>query len=275
MEATPWNAREDLNGSDRLEPGRRGLFPKIGTAMSDRLPFDLDIRRHRGGMMTEAEWQSKRATPQGLVLDLQGTSATRTKVGRRKLRLFACGCCRLVWPHIKDSHLINAVEVAERFADGVATAKDLQTARNFADSVTLRTYSEDVSSAQADTLVALVIATTETKPHSAAFMVTTYPLPLAGYCGEKKKANALICDTLRDIFGNPFRAVPVDPTWLTSTVVALARQMYESRDFSAMPILADALQDAGCENATILDHCRGVGPHCRGCWLVDKLLGKE
>jgi hypothetical protein len=79
---------------------------------------------------------------------------------------------------------------------------------------------------------------------------------------------------LRDIFGNPFRPVTFDPSWQTSTVVALAKQMYESRDFSPMPILADALQDAGCDHADILDHCRGPGPHVRGCWVVDLVLGK-
>jgi hypothetical protein len=62
--------------------------------------------------------------------------------------------------------------------------------------------------------------------------------------------------------------------WLTSTVTDIARQMYDSRDFTAMPILADALQDAGCENADILTHCRGPGPHVRGCWVVDFVLGK-
>ncbi len=82
-------------------------------------------------------------------------------------------------------------------------------------------------------------------------------------------------DMMRCIFGNPFRPVAFDPSWLTSTAVAIAQGMYESRDFSAMPILADALQDAGCDNADILDHCRGVGPHVRGCWVIDQLLGKQ
>ena len=58
-------------------------------------------------------------------------------------------------------------------------------------------------------------------------------------------------------------------------MVSLARQMYDFRDFSAMPRLADALQDAGCDNADILDHCRGPGPHVRGCWVVDLVLGNE
>src|SRR5262249_13726632 len=81
-------------------------------------------------------------------------------------------------------------------------------------------------------------------------------------------------DLVRCVFGNPFRPVAVDAAWLTSTVVALAKQMYESRDFSPMPILADALQDAGCDGEDILSHCRVPGPHVRGCWVVDLVLGK-
>jgi hypothetical protein len=79
---------------------------------------------------------------------------------------------------------------------------------------------------------------------------------------------------LRDIFGNPFRTVALSTDWCTETAVALARQMYASRDFSAMPILADALQDAGCTSDDILNHCRGPGPHVRGCWVVDLLLAR-
>jgi hypothetical protein len=79
---------------------------------------------------------------------------------------------------------------------------------------------------------------------------------------------------LRCIFGNPFRPVAFSPEWRTHTVVALARQVYESRDFGAMPILADALQEAGCDSEDILDHCRAEGHHVRGCWVVDLVLGK-
>ena len=68
---------------------------------------------------------------------------------------------------------------------------------------------------------------------------------------------------------------PSPPAWRTDTALSLARQMYESRDFSAMPILADALQDAGCDSDDILNHCRGPGPHVRGCWVVDLVLGKS
>ena len=84
------------------------------------------------------------------------------------------------------------------------------------------------------------------------------------------------CHLLRDVFGNPFRPVAFDAAWLTSTVTALARGMYDSRDFGAMPILADALQDAGCTSDDILGHCRDAhATHVRGCWVVDLVLGKE
>lgn len=78
-----------------------------------------------------------------------------------------------------------------------------------------------------------------------------------------------------DVFGNPFRPVSADPRWLTSTVVALAEGIYQDLAFDRMPILADALEEAGCDNADILSHCRGDGPHVRGCWVVDLLTGRK
>ncbi|MBA4062499.1 MAG: hypothetical protein C0501_02110 [Isosphaera sp.] len=79
----------------------------------------------------------------------------------------------------------------------------------------------------------------------------------------------------RDIFGNPFRPAALDPGWRTGTVLSLARGMWEARDFSGMPVLADALQDAGCpdEEAELLSHCRSGGEHVRGCWVLDLVLG--
>jgi hypothetical protein len=80
---------------------------------------------------------------------------------------------------------------------------------------------------------------------------------------------------LRDIFGNPFRPVAVEPSWLTADALALARGIYEEKAFDRMPILADALQDAGCDNEDVLAHCRDVKQtHVRGCWVLDLLLGK-
>ncbi|HEY1186644.1 MAG TPA: hypothetical protein VGE74_03255 [Gemmata sp.] len=98
----------------------------------------------------------------------------------------------------------------------------------------------------------------------------------AGSAAQNRAERKIHCALIRDIFGNPFRPVVFAPEWRTGTVTALAAQMYESRDFSAMPILADALQDAGCDNEDILTHCRAAGAtHVRGCWVVDLALGKE
>src|SRR5262249_38200098 len=80
---------------------------------------------------------------------------------------------------------------------------------------------------------------------------------------------------IRCLYGNPFRPVVFNPEWRTETTVGLAARMYDGRDFWAMPILADALQDAGCHNADIPAPCRDPGPHARGCWVVDLVLGKE
>jgi hypothetical protein len=80
---------------------------------------------------------------------------------------------------------------------------------------------------------------------------------------------------VRDIFGNPFQNVKFSKKWRTTDVVQLATGIYEERTFDGMPILADALQDAGCASADILDHCRGPGPHARGCWVVDLVLEKS
>jgi len=79
---------------------------------------------------------------------------------------------------------------------------------------------------------------------------------------------------LHEIFGNPFRPITLNPSWLTPTALSLAQGIYEERAFDRMPILADALMDAGCDNDEILSHCRGPGPHCRGCWVIDLCLGK-
>jgi hypothetical protein len=80
---------------------------------------------------------------------------------------------------------------------------------------------------------------------------------------------------VRDIFQNPFRPpVVLAPEWRTDTAVAIARQMFESGEFGGVPILADALQDAGCDNEYILNHCRSEHPHARGCWVVDLVLEK-
>jgi hypothetical protein len=82
-------------------------------------------------------------------------------------------------------------------------------------------------------------------------------------------------DLLRDIFGNPFRRVSFAPAWRTAPARKLAQAIYDERAFDRLPILADALEEAGCTDAEVLAHCRGGGEHVRGCWPVDLVLGKE
>jgi hypothetical protein len=89
-------------------------------------------------------------------------------------------------------------------------------------------------------------------------------------------------DLLRDLFGNPFRPVALDPAWLTPTVQALAQAAYEERvlpsgelDLARLKVLADSLEEAGCSQAAVLDHLRGPGPHVLGCWAVDLVLGRK
>src|SRR5262249_38598829 len=90
---------------------------------------------------------------------------------------------------------------------------------------------------------------------------------------DSRVDNAITTGLIREVFGNPFRPIDFSPEWRTDTALSLARQMYESRDFGVMPILADALQDAGCDNELVLSHCRDANAeHFRGCWVVDGVL---
>jgi hypothetical protein len=82
-----------------------------------------------------------------------------------------------------------------------------------------------------------------------------------------------VADGFRDLVPNPFLPLAWKPEWFTSTVRDLAAHIYDARDFAAMPILADALQDAGCDDEQVLNHCRASKPHARGCWVVDAILG--
>ena len=83
------------------------------------------------------------------------------------------------------------------------------------------------------------------------------------------------CNQFRDVAGNPFRPIVADHAWLTPTVQSIASAIYQDRAFDRLPILADALEEAGCTNAEVLLHCRQPGEHVRGCWVVDLVLGTK
>jgi hypothetical protein len=187
----------------------------------------------------------------------------------RKLRLFACACCYRVYNEKSNGRELASVAIAERFADGVATVEELQQAEEAMDRGDYRSGPGDYVSHQE-------IWTLLEVPQAAAWLVEYNGVYRGAEPGVLKRQERLgQTQLLRDIFGNPFRPITLDRVWLTSTVTALAVQMYESRDFGAMPILADALQDAGCDSEDVLNHCRGPGPHVRGCWVVDLVLGKS
>jgi hypothetical protein len=104
----------------------------------------------------------------------------------------------------------------------------------------------------------------------------------AGKAIEEEKAVRWMTNVLRDISGNPFRHVTLDPTCRTAAVISLATAAYEERilpaghlDNARLRVLSDALEDAGCTDRGILDHLRSTGPHVRGCWVVDALLGRK
>ena len=116
------------------------------------------------------------------------------------------------------------------------------------------------------------IALTQAEFHlSGAVLEAMRSILIEGADSER----ATLVAVVRDIFGNPFRLVAFEPRWRTSDTVGVARGTYEDRAFERMPILGDALMDAGCADEQVLEHCRSEGPHVRGCWVVDLVLGKE
>ncbi|AMV23787.1 hypothetical protein VT84_05200 [Gemmata sp. SH-PL17] len=216
--------------------------------------------------MTEADWL--------LCNDPLTLFAYLGIIRDRKARLFGVACVRRVMACLLDERSRRAVEISERFADKRASRRILAAARREAYSAF---RAADQIAAHAS-VVALNASARGSEAHTltvgtagcAVSLITHLQGDDVGLAERQAHVNLL-----RDVFGNPFRPVTFSPSWRTSTAVTLAAQMYESRDFGAMPILADALQDAGCDSADVLDHCRGPGPHVRGCWVVDLVLGKE
>ncbi len=201
--------------------------------------------------MTEVDWLSA-TDPKLMLAYLEG------KASDRKSRLFACGYLRLVWHLLTEKRCQKVVEVSELYADGLVKRQALSGARRQGWAVATTCP----SSVAADDN-AWMAATRTVENH---------------YFRKTMAAEVWMmdqCHVLRDIFGDPFHPVSPTPEWLTSTVVALAEGIYQDRAFDRMPILADALEDAGCDNENILNHCRGDGPHVRGCWVVDLVLGKN
>ena len=230
--------------------------------------------------MTEEEWWISEEVPEALALHLcRQRRLNRTKAGRRKLWLFACGCCRRIWSMFEVEQASAAVVVAaERFADGEAPFAEVQ---NCDRQLKILNYGREQSvmlAARSLAYTNVFTVATATAEHcaTAASRDLAFPNDITSdeitriWLDEQLQAARL----LRCIIGNPFRPVTFDPAWRTSDVVALARGIYADRAFDRMPIMADALQDAGCDNDDILNHCRADAVHARGCWVVDAVLGK-
>jgi hypothetical protein len=217
--------------------------------------------------MTEAEW----LTETDVLPPLEFVEGT---LSPRKSRLLAAALCRAVGPGQYHPDFLPALDVIERYADGAATTPELEDARQRCRVLAIQQFEQSALSAPAiiRNELAWALAFAATTPLSVEavarrVMEATHP--------SFADALAVVCrDRIWDIVGNPFAPVAFDPAWRTSTAVGVANQIYDSRDFGAMPILADALQDAGCDNEDVLNHCRDAGPHARGCWVVDGVLGK-
>jgi len=196
--------------------------------------------------MTEAEWLACQ-DPLAMLEFLRG------KVSDRKLRLFACACCRRAWPFLTNIHSRGAVDAAERFADCLITRKELEAAGARAGAAAR--YGPARLAARLGRVRIGDVADDATNNVSVKVAILM----------------------LRDIF-NHFCPVLVEHFWLAwndGAIHKIAQAIYDDRAFDRLPLLADALEDAGCDNADILSHCRAPGEHVRGCWVVDLLLGKS
>lgn len=213
--------------------------------------------------MDEKQWQSCRV-PDAMLSFL----LTSGKGCERKFRLFAVACYRRIWHLLTDERARNVVEVAEKYADKRVGSRKLRAAASKAElDRSLRVYAAARNGEEA----------ARGSSHAAAYVVVAAAPVLEGgvFVNELRDQTNL----LRDLFGqSPFRSLPaVDAGWLRwsdATVPKIAQGVYDERRFEDLPILADALEDAGCANEDLLAHCRSAGEHVRGCWAVDLLLGR-
>ncbi|MDB5306908.1 MAG: hypothetical protein JWO38_1110 [Gemmataceae bacterium] len=228
--------------------------------------------------MTEAEWPAwEYPTPM--------LGFLRGKASDRKLRLFGVACCRRIRPLLTDNSMQAAVEGAEQYADGRVGQDEFENAAAEVEAIgnglRHQCFAELNNSGRCHAVVGETgqlinpvqatefVAYRKPEPELVASSAAQGVSP-----DTQTEDRSAQYELVRCVFGNPYRPVSTDRSWLSTTVLSLARQMYESRDFSPMPILADALQDAGCDDDDVLSHCRGPGPHVRGCWVVDLVLGK-
>jgi hypothetical protein len=227
--------------------------------------------------MTEAEWLAA-TDPMPMLEFLRG------KASDRKIRLLLCAIGRLMPDCYVREEEAAALQIAERYADSQATLDELNHCRNQLKRIWVRNSSKYVPIGWSSLLVCsrrmVMQSCFELCSRTVrARIVETGAEPTWERDRQQRQTllrreRPIFARLLCELLGNPFRPMLVNPDWLTSTVVSLAEGIYADRSFDRLPILADALQDAGCENDDILDHCRQPGEHVRGCWVVDLLTGR-
>jgi hypothetical protein len=169
---------------------------------------------------------------------------------------------------MSDERSRKAIEVAERYADGLATEHDLLQARHEARAACRPWWARCVWGPDAAD-AALAILYPEDQALDAVCTLTDTVAIASGRLQQIEFAAQ--CDLVRDIFTDAV----IDPACRVPEVTALAQTIYDSQDFSQLPRLADALARAGCDNEELLGHCRQPVGHVKGCWAVDLLLGKD
>jgi hypothetical protein len=217
--------------------------------------------------MTEQEW---------LDCDISATMVefVRAKTTTRKLQMFAAACFRRLSGLLPDNRQQHAIELPE------AMPEEMEVRRGVVRGVRQALPSSDGSYGAVaidDPYFVGLMLYRELVSSSTAHHATHAPGGLADGAKEQQEQ----CRLLRDVIGSPFRSLPaINPDWLIPSVLSLAQAAYEERRFpyrtldnDRLAVLADALEDAGCDNPDILDHCRQKGDHVRGCWVVDLLLG--
>jgi hypothetical protein len=215
--------------------------------------------------MTKEEWLST-LDPQAVLQQLRESHGK--SISARKWRLASVALSCSTWELLTDERSRAAVEAAELYADKAlrASADTFAIEQAASEVVDLLRVQGESRSNDAANAAACCLALWATADYGT-FVALQGTLESVG---RERQLQILDC-----VFGIPLHERPADPSWRTTTAVAIAKGMYDSRDFAAMPLLADALEDAGCADASILDHCRGPGPHVKGCWVVDLVLGKE
>lgn len=202
------------------------------------------------------------ATARGIVFHLSARAV------ERKLRLFFCACCRLRWDQLPVAAR-PVVELTERYANGLVNARPLRAARRVAEAAEQSAWPLPRSGGYApgawdvSHTARLAIAATEVHARLRSGDVPD---------GSPVSAADQVV-RLRELLADPFQPVVIEEEWLIPTVLTLAHVIQAERAFDLLPVLGDALQDAGCDRAEVLDHCYGPGAHVAGCWLVDRLTG--